>query len=77
MILCWFTQAEDLAVLIRKKKMDLKLKNMTMHLFVLNMFLYNEFPKFWRKRLLTAPPALSALENQQKKSQAVMEEATY
>lgn len=49
MVLWWFRHAEDLAVLICKKKTGLKLKNMSSHIFVLNMCLYNEFPKCWRK----------------------------
>lgn len=49
MILWWFSQAEDLAVLVCKKKTCLKLKNMSSHIFMLNMCLYNEFPKFWWK----------------------------
>lgn len=49
MVLWWCRQADDLAVLICKKKTVLKLKNMSSYLFMLNMHLYNEFPKFWKK----------------------------
>lgn len=49
MVLWWFRQAENLGILICKKKTCLKLKNMSSHIVVLNICSCNEFPKLWRK----------------------------
>lgn len=52
---------------------------MSSHKFMLNMCLYNEFPKFWRKVCWLFPllQPLVLLNIDRKKSQAMMEEATY